>query len=931
MARAAAVVSALALSATASAAIDENPTFEFYEDALERFEAGDNRAAIVQLKNVLQRDKKNLPARILLGLAYLREGATAAAEKEFRQARSLGADPNHITEPLAVAYLLQRKYERIFDDFDERRLNPKTIGQLRVVQGKAHVQTNNFREADFMFREAARLLPSSAAPNLGLAIVALNDGRADEAQRYATRAAEIGPQDPETWYVHGEIRRDEGEVNAAIDYYSRVLEIEPNHIVARSARASALISSGRPEDAEPDLKVLQEQVPNDPQVTYLRALMLAQTEKFDEARAVLQSASQFLLGMDQDWLQSNGPSLLLLGFIQHGQGNYDQAFSHLNRYVKFFPRNIGARKLLADIYLRRNQSLSAVETLEPARKRAPDDASIALMLATAYAQRGQPERAIVELERAVELNPDDAAFRMQLALNRVAAGESEKAMDDLGIALDRAPNSPRPTILLTMLNLKRENFDAAIGHARTLVSRFSEDPVGYNLLGASLLGGGYVDEARSAFNRALAIAPQFHSAKLNLANLELDAGNFEASRRAYDQVLTDAPRETRAMLGLARLEHKASKLDQAINWLEKVRAILPDDISHQLKLIDLYLQTNQAPLAREIANLLEASNPEDLTVLMAVGRVQLAEDSPLGAAKTFARMSKLAGYSAPHLHVLASYQIRVNDIEGAEWSLEKAVQADPSHVEARLSLIRLNARRDKIDLAMERIDKLRQDFPEDPRSDAVLGDVYIVANDYASAANAYHRAHQRSPSSTLAIRRYQARERSGDIQRGLAELRPWIDANPNDLAARRVLALGYIRGGDLPAATQEHEWLAGELPDEPAIFNNLAWLYQQANDPRALTVAERAYELAPTEANVLDTLGWILVTEGQALRALKYLRDAISRSFETPAFHYHLGVALAQIERFAEARKELRLALAQPKPFAERSEARKLLDNITSK
>ena len=89
--------------------------------------------------------------------------------------------------------------------------------------------------------------------------------------------------------------------------------------------------------------------------------------------------------------------------------------------------------------------------------------------------------------------------------------------------------------------------------------------------------------------------------------------------------------------------------------------------------------------------------------------------------------------------------------------------------------------------------------------------------------------------------------------------------------------------------------------------------------------------LAISHANVLDTLGWILVTEGQALRALQYLRDAISRSFETPAFHYHLGVALAQIERFAEARKELRLALAQPEPFAGRSEARKLLDNITSK
>ena len=56
-------------------------SFEFYEDALRLFASKDYRGAIIQLKNALQQDHRNLSARVLLGKSYLRFGVGASAER----------------------------------------------------------------------------------------------------------------------------------------------------------------------------------------------------------------------------------------------------------------------------------------------------------------------------------------------------------------------------------------------------------------------------------------------------------------------------------------------------------------------------------------------------------------------------------------------------------------------------------------------------------------------------------------------------------------------------------------------------------------------------------------------------------------------------------------------------------------------------------
>ena len=65
---------------------------KIYERALEYRQQGEFSASIIELKNALQKDPKNIAARISLGQIYLEIRDLASAEKELQRARTYGAD-----------------------------------------------------------------------------------------------------------------------------------------------------------------------------------------------------------------------------------------------------------------------------------------------------------------------------------------------------------------------------------------------------------------------------------------------------------------------------------------------------------------------------------------------------------------------------------------------------------------------------------------------------------------------------------------------------------------------------------------------------------------------------------------------------------------------------------------------------------------------
>jgi predicted Zn-dependent protease len=111
-------------------------------------------------------------------------------------------------------------------------------------------------------------------------------------------------------------------------------------------------------------------------------------------------------------------------------------------------------------------------------------------------------------------------------------------------------------------------------------------------------------------------------------------------------------------------------------------------------------------------------------------------------------------------------------------------------------------------------------------------------------------------------------------------------------------------------------------------LNNLAVIYQKRKDARALETAEKAYKLAPKHPGIQDTLGWILLEQGQVARAEDLLKQAVTSAPKNPVLQYHYGAALAKAGKKAEARQALNAALAGNQPFAEQAAAKALLSTL---
>jgi predicted Zn-dependent protease len=204
------------------------------------------------------------------------------------------------------------------------------------------------------------------------------------------------------------------------------------------------------------------------------------------------------------------------------------------------------------------------------------------------------------------------------------------------------------------------------------------------------------------------------------------------------------------------------------------------------------------------------------------------------------------------------------------------------------------------------------------------------AKRFDDAIAAYDAGMKKEPSTNLAINLYRARVAKGEPEKGMDGLRGWLKEHPNDNVARFALASALLDGGQLDAATKEHEALLSANEKNQVVLNNLAWLYDQKGDPRALELAEKAHQLSPKSPAIKDTLGWILVRRGDAKRGLEILRSASEEMPKNAEVQYHYAAALAKDGQKDEARRVLEVAVNSGQTFTDLDDARALLKSLAN-
>ncbi|MFT5173671.1 MAG: putative PEP-CTERM system TPR-repeat lipoprotein, partial [Gammaproteobacteria bacterium] len=573
----------------------------------------------------------------------------------------------------------------------------------------------------------------------------------------------------------------------------------------------------------------------------------------------------------------------------------------------------------------------AVDILVPALKNGAQDIELLTLLGQAYAQNNQPEFAARLSQQMESVGAGDETLRTQRALTSLAMrGKPNDDPEQAESDLDLGTGEGGAGVLLGVLQLRKGDPKAVLKTVRVLRDQRPNSASVQNLVGAIELVAGEVEASRASFARALAADSTFRPVLRNLARADARAGSFTAAVQRLEQLVAQDATDLRAMSELAAIAERQGQFAKAVDWLKRVRQQNPAAIAPQLRLLDVCIKDRRLADAGQLVDELAVAFPTSIHVRIARGRVQLAAGDRGRATATFRELSAQEESSSDRSLRLVKFQLATNDVDGARETLLRIESRDPGLLPAQESLLALELREGKAKEALARVVQLRERHPDAAIVDRLHGDVLMHSVDFAAAAAAYRKAHATDQTETYAIALFTALHRSGDLDGAIRFLQGWVNSGNSGLTpAHKALAAGLLALERNDQARQVFQNLQALGADDPLVLAGLARMKIRSGDmASAKAHAERAYAVAPTDVAALDAMGWLLVHSDDSSAGLRLLREAHDRDSTAQRVRYHIAVALHQLGRKAEARRELDHVLSDSRPFDGRIDAQALLERL---
>ena len=891
---------------------------EHFDRALDYHSNGDMRAAVIELKNVLQIDPEHAEARWLLGRSYVALGDGASAQKELERAADLGFTSPEMDRAMVRAVLLQGRFDDALGRIEKNSASEFDAGWL-VLRGQAQLGLQNVKEAKLAFDAALKNDPSNNDARRGLARIGLMAGDTQAAEKQLDKALQSAKDDIQTWILKGELELSLRKPESAQASFEKALELSPSSAAARMGIVRAMLAQGKATEAAGHIDALAKGSPNHPLVNYLKALAARQNNDLDGAQAALREVLRVA--------PNHAPSLLQAGQIHYMRREFEQARDVLQRYLTQLPDNLGAKKLLAAVYIELKQPQKAVDLLGPMAAQAPNDPQLLAMLGTAHMSQRDFEAGRTYLGQAADLAPDAAAIRTQLAVSHLASGDSADAISELEAALESDPEFSRADVLLILTHFQNREFDKALAAAEKLAEKQPSNARVQNLLGAAHEGKKDYALARQSYRKAVELDPAYATAALNLARLDLRDGKRDEARAAYDAILETHEDQPVALVALAKMASDDGRAQEGIALLERARDKNPRAVQPRLILANYQLRRGNAVEALTLAREAYDISPRLPAAALLLGRAQIANGMTDDAISSLSELAERYPKSVDtHMQLALAYGQK-RDVANTRRALERVLELQPGNPLATLGLGNLALRTGKLDEAAKIARELQQSQPKSPAGFSLQGDVLMASNKPHEAASAYQTALDKAPGSATVLKLYAARSRAGQPDAG-ATLTTWLDEHPDDAAVRLAYASTLHQAGKRARAVAEYEQVLKAQPGSVLALNNLAWLYFEDGDSRAIELAQRAYDRAPERAEIIDTYGWLLVKNGSVEQGLTLLEKAAKRAPENGDIRYHLATGLAQAGEKTRARRELTAALDSGKPFSEKAAAQALLKEL---
>ena len=698
-----------------------------------------------------------------------------------------------------------------------------------------------------------------------------------------------------------------------------MVEAYPEARGARASLISLLVSSRHVDDAARQLEKLKASAPNEVGTVYADALVSAARGDAPRAHDLVQK----VLAVQPEHL----PSLYLSGMVDAQLKSYASAEETLRKVVAMAPADPSARKLLASVYVQTGQPRLALETIDPLLRSTPDDPAVLRTAAEALLASGNVAKGAQLYERANAIDKTNIASNVRLAQVRLATGDTERAMKDLETLSQADSSQNQADLALILAHVQRREYDKALAAIDALEKKQPDNPITRNLRGGVYMAKRDYKSARASFEKAQQLKPADLASAGSLALIDVQEGKADDARKRYERMLEKDPKNEQILLALADVTAMTRENpEEARAIIDKAMVANPQSIRPRLALIGYYGRLGDARAALNAAQAAQSVFPNDPQIVDALGASELAAGATNQALATYARLAQMQPQNAAVQLRVAAIRLQARDYPGATEAARRVIAIIPESPQAWAILARAQAQQGQSKEALADARKLQKEQPDHAFGYALEGEILALDRKWAEAATALRTGLSKQPLPLLAVSTYVALQNAGKTTEATSFADSWIRQHPTDTTMQQALAEQLLVKKDYPAASARYRAILDVNPDNPVALNNLAWILGEAGDPKAREYAERAYQLTPFQANVVDTLGWTLVRTGDVARGTQLLRLASNLAPKQSEIRLHLGRALLKSGDKEAARRTLDplTKLDSASPF--RADAEKALD-----
>jgi putative PEP-CTERM system TPR-repeat lipoprotein len=909
----------LAAAGLLSACSGDDPA-ALLASAKEYIAAKDYKAAQIQLKNALQKQPESAETRYLLGKVFLDAGDPTSAAVELEKARALNHPPAQVVPPLARAMLMQGQRKKLLELFGSTTLaDAAADADLQTTIAIAHASQGDSAKASAALERALQIAPNHEPALLFQARLKAGAGDAAGATALIDKVLAANPTNDDALVLQGHLLLS-GAVDRtqALAAYRKAIAANDQNLAAHSAVILILLGQQDPDGAQAQLDALKKVAPGHPQTVYYEAQLALYRRDFDKAGAL--GAQLLKAGPD------NVRTLQLMGAVELHKGALVQAETHLSRALQLAPQMGAVRRLLAQTYLQQRQGDKAYTTIAPLAEEPNAPGEVLALAAQAQLMRGETAKAEALFERAVKANPDDTRSRTALALTEIDKGDTEQGIDELAAIASKDPGTTADVALITA-QVRRRDYDGAMKAIDALEKKPAADKALTAALRARVfLVRGDRNAARQHFERALAINATYFPAIAGLAALDVDAKQPDAAKKRLEDLLKAQPQHQQGLLTLAYLKSRtAAPREEVVELLNRAVQAHSGAAAPRLALIDYYVREKDYKAALTAAQNASAALPDNIALLDALGRVQLAAGEHNQALATFNKLAALQPKSPQGAMRAADVHVAMKNNEAALQSLRRALSVQPDLLMAQRGIIALElaAKRPKEALATAR--EVQRQRPDEAVGHALEGDVEAMQRNWTASVAAYRAGLQKKSGDRLAPKLHAAMVAGGSRTAAEQWAGEWMKSHPKDSQFLSYLGDVALAQRDWPQAENRFQAVLKLQPNNVAALNNVAWSAMQQDKPGALALAQKANELAPNQPALMDTLALALAKDKQLDKAVELQRKAVAMQPQNNALRLTLAKLLLQSGDKAGARTELDALAKLGEGFRDRAEVDQLL------